>query len=193
MAVAPCPITIASKIGLNVQADIEHRPRGDHQDASTVVSLDRRRLRLPVIAGLMAPAADARSKRKAEEPVHGLCDRREPLRLADDHRAGAHRRPGAARGAPARRHLDQCRRSCSETLRQETIDFWYIRSNPYMAAASGTGPAISASSGAGKAVAPTDAGGRRAAPPVPASARWRRGGRPIDQFGSNEGCAAGPV
>ena len=25
----------------------------------------------------------------------------------------------------------ECRRSCSETLRQETIDFWYIRSNPY--------------------------------------------------------------
>ena len=25
----------------------------------------------------------------------------------------------------------ECRQTCSNTLRQETIDFWYIRSNPY--------------------------------------------------------------
>ena len=35
--------------------------------------------------------------------------------------------PGSARpprGAPARRHLDECGRSCSDTLRRETVDFW---------------------------------------------------------------------
>jgi hypothetical protein len=33
----------------------------------------------------------------------------------------------------------ECRQTCSNTLRQETIDFWYIRSNPYNAGDDGPG------------------------------------------------------
>jgi hypothetical protein len=87
----------------------------------------------PLAASLLAPAADARSKRKAEEPAAGYVTAESryssqtitaPVRISARGRLEV-RLPGGT--------WIECRRSCSETLRQETIDFWYIRSNPYNA------------------------------------------------------------
>jgi hypothetical protein len=86
-------------------------------------------LAIPVAAGLMAPAAEARAKRGYEEPAvgHVTAESRygpqtitAPVRISAQGRREV-RLPGGT--------WIQCRRSCSETLRQETIDFWYIRSN----------------------------------------------------------------
>jgi hypothetical protein len=81
-------------------------------------------------ASLMAPAADARHKRKVEEPATGLVTAESrygpqtitaPVRISAEGRREV-RLPGGT--------WIECRRSCSETLRQETIDFWHIRNNP---------------------------------------------------------------
>jgi hypothetical protein len=81
-------------------------------------------------AGLTASAADARHKRKAEEPPTGFVTAESrygpqtitaPVRISEAGRREV-QLPGGT--------WIQCRRSCSETLRQETIDFWHIRNNP---------------------------------------------------------------
>jgi hypothetical protein len=90
-------------------------------------------LAIPLAASLMAPAADARSKRRAEaepratgyvtaESRYGSGTITAPVRISANGRREV-RLPGGT--------WIECRRSCSETLRQETIDFWHIRSNPY--------------------------------------------------------------
>jgi hypothetical protein len=90
-------------------------------------------LAVPVIAGLTMPAADARTKRAPEGPSSGYVTAESryssqtitaPVRISTHGRREV-RLPGGT--------WIECRRSCSETLRQETIDFWYIRSNPYNA------------------------------------------------------------
>jgi hypothetical protein len=90
-------------------------------------------LAVAVIAGLMVPAADARSKRAPEdrstghvtaESRYGSQTITAPVRISAQGRREV-RLPGGT--------WIECRRTCSETLRQETIDFWYIRSNPYNA------------------------------------------------------------
>jgi hypothetical protein len=82
-------------------------------------------------ASLMAPTADAHSGRDArKEPIAGL--------VTAESRYGPQTITAPVRvSAAGRREVRlpggtwiECRRSCSETLRQETIDFWYIRSNP---------------------------------------------------------------
>jgi hypothetical protein len=86
-------------------------------------------LAIPVAAGLMAPTAEARSRRGYEEPAAGYVTAESrygpqtitaPVRISDRGRREV-RLPGGT--------WIECRRTCSETLRQETIDFWYIRSN----------------------------------------------------------------
>jgi len=80
--------------------------------------------------GLTAPAADARHRRKAEEPVAGF--------VTAESRYGPQTITAPVRVNEAGRREVQlpggtwieCRRTCSETLRQETIDFWHIRNNP---------------------------------------------------------------
>jgi hypothetical protein len=88
-------------------------------------------LAVPVVASLVLPAADARSRRALEEPAvgHVTAESRyssqtitAPVRVNAQGRREV-RLPGGT--------WIECRRTCSETLRQETIDFWYIRSNPY--------------------------------------------------------------
>jgi hypothetical protein len=78
---------------------------------------------------LMVPAADARSKRAVQEPATGYVtaeSRYGPQTIAAPVRiSAAGRREVRLPGGT----WIECRRSCSETLRQETIDFWYIRSN----------------------------------------------------------------
>jgi hypothetical protein len=88
-------------------------------------------LAVPVAAGPMQPAAEARSKRALEEQAVGYVTAESryssqtitaPVRISAAGRREV-RLPGGT--------WIECRRTCSETLRQETIDFWYIRSNPY--------------------------------------------------------------
>ena len=85
---------------------------------------------MPVAAGIVAPT-EAGSKRRADEPKLGYVTAESryssqtitaPVRINAQGRREV-RLPGGT--------WIECRRSCSETLRQETIDFWYIRSNPY--------------------------------------------------------------
>jgi hypothetical protein len=87
-------------------------------------------LAIPVAASLMTSAAEARSKRGHEEPTvgHVTAESRygpqtitAPVRVSAQGRREV-RLPGGT--------WIECRRSCSETLRQETIDFWHIRTNP---------------------------------------------------------------
>src|SRR5262245_8253671 len=87
-------------------------------------------LAVAVIAGPMAPPADARSKRTPEGPSTGYVTAESryssqtitaPVRISAAGRREV-RLPGGT--------WIECRRSCSETLRQETIDFWHIRQNP---------------------------------------------------------------
>src|SRR5262245_35787994 len=85
-------------------------------------------LAIPVAAGLLAPVADAASRR--DEPAAGFVTAESryssqtitaPVRISAQGRCEV-RLPGGT--------WIECRRSCSETLRQETIDFWHIRQNP---------------------------------------------------------------
>jgi hypothetical protein len=88
-------------------------------------------LAIPVAAGMMTPAAEARSKRGYDEPATGY--------VTAESRYGPQTITAPVRiSAAGRREVRlpggtwiECRRTCSDTLRQETIDFWYIRSNPY--------------------------------------------------------------
>jgi hypothetical protein len=86
-------------------------------------------LAVPLAVSLMVPAADARSKRAVQEPATGYVtaeSRYGPQTIAAPVRiSAAGRREVRLPGGT----WIECRRSCSETLRQETIDFWYIRSN----------------------------------------------------------------
>ena len=83
---------------------------------------------LPVAAGLIAPA-DAGGRRAPDEPRFGYVTAESrysaatiaaPVRVSAQGRREV-RLPGGT--------WIECRRSCSNTLRQETIDFWYIRTN----------------------------------------------------------------
>ncbi len=88
-------------------------------------------LAIALAVTLTAPAADASSKRKVEGPATGY--------VTAESRYGPQTITAPVRvSAAGRREVRlpggtwiECRRSCSETLRQETIDFWHIRSNPY--------------------------------------------------------------
>jgi hypothetical protein len=88
-------------------------------------------LAIALAASLMVAAADARSKRAVEEPAAGYVtaeSRYGPQTIAAPVRiSAAGRREVRLPGGT----WIECRRSCSETLRQETIDFWHIRNNPY--------------------------------------------------------------
>jgi hypothetical protein len=83
---------------------------------------------IPVAAALVAPA-EAGARRAGEEPRSGFVTAESryssqtitaPVRVSADGRREV-RLPGGT--------WIECRRSCSNTLRQETIDFWYIRTN----------------------------------------------------------------
>jgi hypothetical protein len=92
---------------------------------------------IPVAAGLVAPAEAG--SRRAEAPRAGYVTAESrysmdtitaPVRLTAQGRREV-RLPGGT--------WIECRRSCSNTLRQETIDFWHIRNNPYLAGDDGPG------------------------------------------------------
>ena len=91
----------------------------------------RRALTMPGLAVTVAEQIAALRKRAPEEPTTGSVTAESryssqtitaPVRISAQGRREV-RLPGGT--------WIECRRSCSETLRQETIDFWYIRSNPY--------------------------------------------------------------
>jgi hypothetical protein len=84
---------------------------------------------LPVAAGLIAPAAEAGWRRAPDElrsgyvtaeSRYGSATITAPVRVSAEGRREV-RLPGGT--------WIECRRSCANTLRQQTIDFWYIRSN----------------------------------------------------------------
>lgn len=83
---------------------------------------------IPFAACLIAPA-EAGSRRWPSEPAFGYVTAESrygsgtitaPVRVSAQGRREV-RLPGGT--------WIECRRSCSNTLRQETVDFWYIRSN----------------------------------------------------------------
>ncbi|HEX6000845.1 MAG TPA: hypothetical protein VFZ16_15840 [Hyphomicrobiaceae bacterium] len=82
---------------------------------------------LPFVAGVAAPA-EAGSRHWPTEPRHGF--------VTAESRYGSGTITAPVRiSALGRREVRlpggtwiECRRSCTNTLRQETIDFWYIRS-----------------------------------------------------------------
>jgi hypothetical protein len=82
---------------------------------------------IPVAAGLVAPA-EAGSRRWPHEPKFGYVtaeSRYGPQTITAPVRVSAQGRrevrlPGGT--------WIECRQTCTNTLRQETIDFWYIRS-----------------------------------------------------------------
>jgi hypothetical protein len=90
-------------------------------------------------ASLTVPAADARTKRRAEEPPAGF--------VTAESRYSSQTITAPVRiSASGRREVQlpggtwiECRRTCADTLRQETIDFWHIRNNPYNAGDDGPG------------------------------------------------------
>lgn len=96
-------------------------------------------LAIPVAVGLLAPAAEAGSKRGYDEPSVGF--------VTAESRYGPQTITAPVRiSALGRREVRlpggtwiECRRSCSETLRQETIDFWHIRMDPGNAGRDGPG------------------------------------------------------
>jgi hypothetical protein len=84
---------------------------------------------IPIAVSLIAPAAEAGSRRGPSEPAVGYVTAESrygygtitaPVRISAQERREV-RLPGGT--------WIECRRSCSNTLRQETIDFWYIRTN----------------------------------------------------------------
>lgn len=84
---------------------------------------------IPVAVGL-APTADAHRRGPVGEPKFGYVTAESryssetitaPVRVTEQGRREV-RLPGGT--------WIECRRSCSNTLRQETIDFWHIRNNP---------------------------------------------------------------
>jgi hypothetical protein len=83
---------------------------------------------VPFVAGAVAPA-EASGRRWPSEPAagyvtaesrYGLGTISAPVRVSSQGRREV-RLPGGT--------WIECRRSCTNTLRQETVDFWYIRSN----------------------------------------------------------------
>jgi len=84
---------------------------------------------LPLAAIMTAPAAKAGFRHAPSEPKTGY--------VTAESRYSSATISGPVRiSAQGRREVQlpggtwiECRRSCSETLRQETIDFWYIRTN----------------------------------------------------------------
>ncbi|HWE16987.1 MAG TPA: hypothetical protein VG758_07380 [Hyphomicrobiaceae bacterium] len=84
---------------------------------------------IPVAGSLLAPTADAGSRRSHQEPKSGY--------VTAESRYGYGSITGPVRvSAQGRREVRlpggtwiECRRSCANTLRQETVDFWYIRTN----------------------------------------------------------------
>jgi hypothetical protein len=85
-------------------------------------------LAIPAAIGLMLSAAHAFGRRGPPEPDHGYVtaeSRYGPQTITAPVRISARGRrevrlPGGT--------WIECRRSCTNTLRQETIDFWHIRS-----------------------------------------------------------------
>jgi hypothetical protein len=83
---------------------------------------------VPVALGLMTPAAEAGGQRWLKEPRVGFVtaeSRYGPQTITAPVRVNAQGRrevrlPGGT--------WIECRQTCTNTLRQETIDFWYIRS-----------------------------------------------------------------
>jgi hypothetical protein len=93
-----------------------------------------------VAASLIAPAADAGSRRwLPHEPKVGFVtaeSRYSTQTITAPVRVNAQGRPEVR--LPGGTWIE-CRRSCSNTLRQETVDFWYIRSDPNTAGDDGPG------------------------------------------------------
>ena len=84
---------------------------------------------IPVAGSLIAPTADAGSRPWPDEPKSGYVTAESrygygsitaPVRVTALGRREV-RLPGGT--------WIECRRSCANTLRQETVDFWYIRTN----------------------------------------------------------------
>ena len=83
---------------------------------------------VPVAVGLIAPPAEAGGRRWLKEPTSGF--------VTAESRYGAGSITAPVRvSAQGRREVRLpggtwigCRQTCTNTLRQETIDFWYIRS-----------------------------------------------------------------
>ena len=94
---------------------------------------------VPIAAVLIAPAAEAGPGRTADEPRLGY--------VTAESRYGSGSITAPVRvNAQGRREVRlpggtwiECRRTCSNTLRQETVDFWHIRSNPGLAGDDGPG------------------------------------------------------
>jgi hypothetical protein len=94
---------------------------------------------IPIAASLITSAADAGSRRRPVEPKVGYV-------TAESRYSSATITAPVRINAQGRREVRlpggtwiECRQTCSNTLRQETIDFWYIRSNPYNAGDDGPG------------------------------------------------------
>jgi hypothetical protein len=94
---------------------------------------------IPAAASLMVPAAGASGRRWPAEPKVGYV-------TAESRYSSATITAPVRINAQGRREVRlpggtwiECRQTCSNTLRQETIDFWYIRSNPYNAGDDGPG------------------------------------------------------
>jgi hypothetical protein len=84
---------------------------------------------IPLAAGLLAPAAQAEPRRLPHERAVGLV-------TAESRYSAATITAPVRINALGRREVRlpggtwiECRRSCSNTLRQETVDFWYIEQN----------------------------------------------------------------
>ncbi|MBO0766129.1 MAG: hypothetical protein J2P50_16280 [Hyphomicrobiaceae bacterium] len=87
---------------------------------------------IPAFDGLVAPA-EAGSRAWRKEPRSGYV-------TAESRYSSATITAPVRLNAQGRREVRlpggtwiECRQTCTNTLRQETIDFWYIRSNPLYA------------------------------------------------------------
>jgi hypothetical protein len=96
-------------------------------------------LLVPAAMSLMPAAAQASGRREPAEPRVGL--------VTAESRYGPQTITAPVRiNALGRREVRlpggtwiECRRTCTETLRQETIDFWHIRSGPFTGGTDGPG------------------------------------------------------
>jgi hypothetical protein len=79
------------------------------------------------LSQLVAPGADAQQRRRAGDPGYGYVtaeSRYSSATITAPVRYGSHGRLEV--GLPGGTWLE-CGRSCRDTLRRETIDFWYSR------------------------------------------------------------------
>ena len=82
------------------------------------------------LAQLVAPGADAQRRRRAGDPGYGYVtaeSRYSSATITAPVRYGSHGRLEV--GLPGGTWLE-CGRSCSDTLRRETVDFWKERGAP---------------------------------------------------------------